>query len=111
MASQKADKAASAPPAEQAAIKREMDEFVVNYLRNRVKWGRLLSYLEAELEGRAQELQAIQHYHRTMPKCSRPQKRARTAAKEDGLEEEVPPPPPLDATVPQPSGPTAEPSV
>ena len=104
MASQKADKAANAPPAEQATIQREMDEYVVNYLRNRVKWGRLLSYLEAELEGRAQELQSIQHYHRTMPKCSRPEKRARLEDPADGLED-VPPLPPT-ATPPGSSEPS-----
>eukprot|EP00977_Amphora_coffeiformis_P024252 scaffold15199_cov170-Amphora_coffeaeformis.AAC.2 len=31
----------------------------------------------AELEGRSQELRSIQHYTRTMPKCSRPRKRPR----------------------------------
>ena len=36
-----------------------------------------MAYLQAELEGRSQELQSIQHYTRTMPKCSRPSKRPR----------------------------------
>lgn len=79
MASQKADKAAStlAPDVDPVPIDRETDEYVVNYLRTRVKWGRLMAFLEAELEGRARELHSIQNYNRTMPKCSRPRKRAR----------------------------------
>lgn len=124
MASQKADKAANAmpppPPADGSAgapppppppIDRETDEFVVTYLKTRVKWGRILSYLEAELEGRAQELQAIQHYHRTMPKCSRPRKRARleeggepggaaAAGLVTGGAAALPPPPPAAAEQP-----------
>ena len=88
MAAQKADKAATAipPAAEDAAadattttipLDRETDDYVVNYLKIRINWGRLLTYLEAELEGKAQEMQSLQHYYRSMPKCSRPRKRAR----------------------------------
>ena len=80
MAAQKADKAAAAttdsavvvPP-----VDRETDEYICNYLKVRLNWGRLLTYLEAELEGKAQEIQSLQHYYRSMPKCSRPRKRAR----------------------------------
>ena len=94
MASQKAEKAAStlAPDVDPVPIDKETDEYVVNYLRNRVKWGRLMAYLEAELEGRARELQSIQHYNRTMSKCSRPRKRARLeeTAEEVATLEDVP---------------------
>jgi len=58
-------------------IDKETDDYVVNYLKQRVKWGKLVAYMEAELEGRSQELESIQQYTRTMPKCSRPRKRQR----------------------------------
>ena len=98
MASQKADKAASAlpPPGNEQQqpppLDRETDEFILNYLRTRVRWGRVLTYVEAELEGRAQELQAIQHYSSTAARCSRPRKRARVED-DDNVES------PVDGTV------------
>jgi hypothetical protein len=50
---------------------KEMDEFVVAFLRARVNWGRLITYLEAKLEGKAQEMETNQHYFRSMPKLGR----------------------------------------
>lgn len=93
MAAQKADRAAASSSGSVVGenssavvpLDRETDEYICNYLKIRVNWGRLLTYLEAELEGKAQEIQSLQHYYRSMPKCSttRPTKRARV---EDGSE-------------------------
>jgi hypothetical protein len=92
MATQKADKATASLPPQPAkgtatslsssnhhhpSIDRETDEYVVNYLRTRLKWGKLLTYVQPKLEGQAQELQAIQHYNCTSARCSRPRKRQR----------------------------------
>mmetsp|Transcript_24440 Transcript_24440/g.56066 ORF Transcript_24440/g.56066 Transcript_24440/m.56066 type:complete len:171 (+) Transcript_24440:1-513(+) len=54
-------------PKDLQAAKKEMDDYVVLFLRTRVEFGRLCSYLEAKLEGTAQEMETIQHYHRTLP--------------------------------------------
>lgn len=83
MAAQKADKLASTLDASSSSttnnipMDRETDDYIVNYLKIRINCGKMLTYLEAELEGKAQEMQSLQHYQRTMPKCSRPKKRAR----------------------------------
>jgi hypothetical protein len=50
---------------------KEMDEFAVAFLRARVNWGRLITYLEAKLEGKAQEMETNQQYFRSMPKLGR----------------------------------------
>ena len=50
----------------------ETEKNVVSYLQTCMKWGGLLSYLEANLKGQAQDLQAIQHFQRTKPKCTPP---------------------------------------
>lgn len=47
---------------QQAALK-ELDESVVAMLRNRVDYIRLISYLEAKLQGREEEMATLQHYH------------------------------------------------
>lgn len=79
LASQKADKAVSSLPPEKkdsVSLDRETDEYVVSILRTRVKLARLLgTTLQAEIVGQAQELQALQHYNRSMPRCGRPQKK------------------------------------
>ena len=63
-ATQKADKAAAAANTE---VDRETDEYVKEFLKARYKWGRTLTAAEAELEGQALELHALQHYVRTLP--------------------------------------------
>jgi hypothetical protein len=98
IAAQKADKAAAAAPAAPPKIDRDSDEYVMQFMRNRMEWGKLLSYLEAKLEGRAQELEAIHHYHRTMPKCSRPSKRPRLEAEDGANPSSLSAPPPAGAT-------------
>ena len=120
MASQKADKVAAATPPDAVPVDRETDEYIVNFLKIRINSGKILTWLEAELEGKAQEMQALQHYHRTMPKCSstRPHKRARlqddggaTTLLPEGTASELPPvleasgaPPAATATTETPSG-------
>jgi hypothetical protein len=47
---------------QQTALK-ELDESVVAMLRNRVDYIRLISYLEAKLQGREEEMATLQHYH------------------------------------------------
>uniref|UniRef100_A0A7S2YAE8 Uncharacterized protein n=1 Tax=Entomoneis paludosa TaxID=265537 RepID=A0A7S2YAE8_9STRA len=49
----------------QVAMK-ELDDYVVLFLRTRVEWGRLISYLEAKIEGTAAEMETMQHFSRTM---------------------------------------------
>ena len=48
----------------------ELEEYMVLFLRTRVEFGRIITYLEAKLEGTAQDMEAVQHYHRTMPKTA-----------------------------------------
>jgi len=64
VATSKAEKAAK--EANKATLK-EVDEAVIAFLRNRVDWGRLISYLEAKLEGKAKEMEILQHYVRSQP--------------------------------------------
>jgi hypothetical protein len=47
---------------QQTALK-ELDESVVAMLRNRVDYIRLISYLEAKLQGREEEMATLQHFH------------------------------------------------
>lgn len=47
---------------QQTALK-ELDESVVAMLRNRGDFIRLISYLEAKLQGREEEMATLQHYH------------------------------------------------
>ena len=63
-ATSKAEQLANA--ADVASIK-EIDDAVVAFLRARLEWGRNLSFLEAKLEGKAKEMEVLQHYSRTQP--------------------------------------------
>jgi hypothetical protein len=63
VAAGKAEKVASVASAEQQAALKELDESVVAMLRNRVDYIRLISYLEAKLQGREEEMATLQHYH------------------------------------------------
>lgn len=77
----KAEKAApvaaarDADPAVKKACLREVDEAVVGFLRNRIEWGRLISALEAKLEGKAVEMENLQQYVRCQPGLGRKRKR------------------------------------
>jgi hypothetical protein len=66
--------------AEVASIK-EIDDAVVAFLRARLEWGRNISFLEAKLEGKAKEMEVLQHYSRTQP-CLGLRKRKREVVKE-----------------------------
>lgn len=61
-----------------AASIREIDDAVVAFLRARLEWGRNISFLEAKLEGKAKEMEVLQHYSRTQP-CLGFRKRKRGA--------------------------------
>lgn len=50
-----------------ATLIKELDEYLSIFLKTRSDWGRVLSYLEAKLEGTAQEMETIQQYARTVP--------------------------------------------
>jgi hypothetical protein len=65
--SQKEEKAVADP---NKATLKELDECVVGFLRTRVDWGRLVSYLEAKLEGKAKEMEILQQYVRSQPKLA-----------------------------------------
>jgi hypothetical protein len=59
---QKAERAAQDEQNIKANLK-ELDDSVVAFLRNRQEWLRILSYLEAKLEGHAKEMEVLQHYN------------------------------------------------
>ena len=67
------------------AILKDIDESVVNFLKTRVEWGRLVSYLEAKLQGKAKEIETMQHYVRSQPTIGirRKRKRLEEAEKEE----------------------------
>ena len=73
-ATAKADKVPSSQEgnatAKQAALK-EVDDAVVGLLRSRLELNRLISYLEAKLEGQATEMESLQHYVRSQPSLKR----------------------------------------
>jgi hypothetical protein len=57
-----------------------------------VEWGRLISYLEAKLEGKAQEMETLQQYVKTQPSLGRKRKREEDAAQAVVGAEEITPP-------------------
>lgn len=54
---------------------RELNESVVSFLRTRMEWHRLIGHVEAKLQGKAQEMEALEGYVRTQPRLG---KRKRT---------------------------------
>ncbi|KAL7563736.1 hypothetical protein ACA910_020424 [Epithemia clementina (nom. ined.)] len=68
---QSVDTMVGSPQQQQQASLKELDDYVSLFLRTRLDWGRLVTYLEAKLEGTAQEMETIQHYYRTMPVVSK----------------------------------------
>jgi len=58
---------------------KELDEAVVVFLRTRMEWHRLISHVEAKLQGKAEELEALECYVRTQPKVGRKRKRVDSA--------------------------------
>ena len=68
----------SNPSANDAAMK-DLNDATIGFLRNHVEWGRSISYIEAKLEGKAAEMEALQHYLRLHPSMGRKRKRTHTA--------------------------------
>ena len=78
-ATHRAEKAAAEPT---KTTLKELDEYVVSFLRARLEWGRLVSYLEAKLEGKEKEIATLQHYVRSQPTLGS-RKRKREEEKQD----------------------------
>jgi hypothetical protein len=64
----------STPAAQDAAMK-DLNDATIGFLRNHVEWGRSISYIEAKLEGKAAEMEALHHYLRSHPSMGRNRKR------------------------------------
>jgi hypothetical protein len=71
----KAEKVATAVETEREAAMKELNEATIGFLRHHVDWGRSITYIEAKLEGKAEELESMQHYLRTQPSMGRKRKR------------------------------------
>lgn len=69
----KAEKVASADSKDPDAAK-ELNEATLGILRNHLEWGRTISYLVAKLEGKAAEMESLQHYVRSHPSMGRKRK-------------------------------------
>lgn len=93
VAAQKAEKAAAEPKPSKPQLK-ELDEQVVSLLRTRVDWSRLLSYLEAKLEGTAKETEVLQHYHRSQPRLESRKRKREADAVQAAVDPEASVPPP-----------------
>lgn len=50
---------------------RELNESVVTFLRTRMEWHRHLGHVEAKLQGKAQEMEALESYVRTQPRLGK----------------------------------------
>ena len=50
------------------AAEKELQEAIVSFLRHRQEWLRIISYLEFKLEGKAKEVEVLQHYNASMPR-------------------------------------------
>lgn len=70
----------SNPSTNEAAMK-DLNDATIGFLRNQVEWGRSISYIEAKLEGKAAEMDALQHYLRSHPSMGRKRKWAEAVAK------------------------------
>jgi len=57
---------------------KELNEATINgVLRSRLEWSRSIAYLEAKLEGKAEELKALQQYVQCHPKIGRRKRKRR----------------------------------
>ena len=68
--SNKAEKVAAQETASRETVK-ELNEATVRLLGSRLEWSRSISHLEAELEGKAAEMEALQQYVRCQPKIGK----------------------------------------
>jgi len=74
----KAEKSAEGPS--NRDTERELNEATKLVLRSRKEWARSIAYLEAKLEGKAEEMQVQQQYVRCHPKIGRKRKRMEEVA-------------------------------
>jgi hypothetical protein len=74
MSTQKAEKAAAVEQPTRENLK-ELNDAVVTFLRARMEWGRQISYIEAKLQGKAQENETMDCYLRCQPRLGRKRKR------------------------------------
>lgn len=56
-------------------LHKELNEATIGFLRIYMEWRRSVSYLQAKLEGRAAELEAIEYFVRSTPSLGRKRKR------------------------------------
>jgi hypothetical protein len=63
-------------PSLQESAMKDLNDATIGFLRNHFEWGRTISYLEAKLEGKAAEMEAMQHYLRSQPSLGRKRKRS-----------------------------------
>jgi hypothetical protein len=68
-------------PATNDAAMKDLNDATIGFLRNHVEWGRSISYIEAKLEGKAAEMEALQHYLRSHPSMGRKRKRTDAVVK------------------------------
>jgi hypothetical protein len=59
---------------------KELNEATIGFLRIHMEWGRSISYLEAKLEGKAAEMEALQYAVRCTPSLGRKRKRSESTA-------------------------------
>jgi hypothetical protein len=78
----KAEKVATAATdVDREAAMKELKEASIGFLRNYVDWGRSILYIEAKLDGKAAEMESMQHYLRTHPSLGRKRKRVEESVK------------------------------
>jgi hypothetical protein len=56
------------PKAVQKEIMNEVDDAIIVFIRARMEFHRLLSRVEAKIQGKAEEMEALETYIRTQPK-------------------------------------------
>lgn len=71
----KAEKVAGEPS---QATAKELDDSVIAFLRTRMEWHRLMSHMEAKLQGKAQEMEALECYVRTQPRLGKNKRKRQT---------------------------------
>jgi phosphomevalonate kinase len=89
---QKAEKAAKETTKENC---KELDESVVMFLKMRMVWHRLMSHVQAKVQGKEQEMQALENYVRTQPRLGKRKREEETvidAAAELPITTTTPPP-------------------
>ena len=65
---------------------KELDDSVLTFIRFRMEWIRLLSHVQAKLQGKQQEMEALECYIRTQPRLGRKRKRLATPDDEPNLD-------------------------